>query len=147
MTTIAWDGKKLASDSLSTSGNMRLSGDCIKTKRIGKYRVAFTGDNAPAFHFFESFLKDEMELGDLTYDPVSPSVDDFSLMVIEDEKESCMVFNSSTGYWDEFFAPISIGSGSKYALGSMYSGCDADKAVEVACMLDTHSGLPVKIEE
>ena len=57
MTTIAWDGKKLASDSLSTSGNMRLSGDCIKTKRIGKYRVAFTGDNAPAFHFFESFLK------------------------------------------------------------------------------------------
>lgn len=146
MTTIAWDGKKLASDSLSTSGNMKLSGECIKTKRIGKYRVAFTGENAPANHYFEEFIKDDLELGNLTYDPVSPSNDDFSLMIIEDEKETCMVFNSTSGYWDEFQAPISIGSGSKYALGSMYSGCDAEKAVQVACLLDTHSGFPVKVE-
>lgn len=147
MTTIAWDGKKLASDSLSTSGNMRLSGDCKKTQRIGKYRVAFTGDNAPAVYFFENFLKDDMVLGNLSFAPVSPSQDDFSVMVIEDDSNYCMVFNSSSGYWDEFFPPISIGSGSKYALGSMYSGCDAERAVEVACKLDTHSDLPVKVED
>lgn len=147
MTTIAWDGKILASDSLSTSGNMKLAGECIKTKRIGKYRIAFTGDNAPANHFFNNFMFEEMQLGEVTYDPVSPSSEDFSLMVIEDDKDTCMVFNSTTGYWDEFSPPISIGSGSKYALGSMYSECDAITAVEVACKLDTHSGLPVRIED
>lgn len=146
MTTIAWDGQYLASDSLSTSGNMKLAGECIKTKRIGKYRIAFTGDNAPALHFFNEHLKSDMELGELSYDFKCALNDDFSLMVIEDGKPTCMVFNSSTGYWDEFHPPISIGSGSKYALGSMYSKCNAIQAVEVACQLDTHSGLPVRIE-
>lgn len=147
MTTIAWDGRKLASDSLSTSGNMKLSGEFVKIKRIGRYRIAFTGEHAPALQFFKKHLEDEMTFGQFEFNSISPSNDDFSLLVIEDDKKTCMVFNSTSGYWDEFHPPISIGSGSKYALGSMYSGCDAVKAVEVACKLDTHSDLPVYVEE
>lgn len=143
MTTIAWDGKILASDTLSTSGNMKLPGIVTKIKRIGKYRIAFTGESAPAFSFFERYIQQSMIIGDLEYNTVTKSEDDFGLIVIEDDSKYCKVFNSITGHWDEFSPPISLGSGSKYAIGSMYSGYDAIKAVEIACQLDTHSGLPV----
>ena len=147
MTTIAWDGKILASDTLATSGNMKLSGKCVKTRRVGKYRIAFAGAYAPALIFFNNFIKDDMELSQFKYESVLPVEDDFTLMVIEDGLEYCMIFNSVSGYWDEFQQPVSIGSGSKYAIGSMYSGCDAVKAIEISCALDTHSSLPVHIEK
>lgn len=147
MTTIAWDGINLASDTLSTSGNMKLSGEYIKTRRIGKYRVAFAGDYAPAIIFYRDKLHDALELGNLKFDPVAASNADFTILIVQDGYDTCWIFNSSTGYWDEFNPPISIGSGSKYAMGSMYSGCNAEKAVTVACQLDTHSSLPVHIEK
>lgn len=147
MTTIAWDGKILASDTLATSGNMKLSGKCIKTRRVGKYRIAFAGSYAPAINYFKEYVFPDMELSQFNYGSVSPIEEDFTLMVIEDDKQYCMIFNSVSGYWDEFQYPFSIGSGSKYAIGSMYSGCDAKKAVEVSCELDTHSSLPVHIEK
>jgi ATP-dependent protease HslVU (ClpYQ) peptidase subunit len=148
MTTIAWDGINLASDTLSTSGNMKLSGECIKTRRVGKYRIAFAGDFAPASLFYEHHLHEALELGQLDFKPVQANDnDDFTILVVQDNIESCWIFSSHSGYWDEFQPPISIGSGSKYAMGSMYSGCDAEKAVEVSCALDTHSGLPVHVEK
>lgn len=146
MTTIAWDGKILASDTLATSGNMKLSGKCLKTRRIGKYRIAFAGAFAPANVYFKTHLEEDMELNQFLYNPVIPIEEDFTLLVIEDGQEYCMIFNSVSGYWDEFQSPVSIGSGSKFAIGSMYSGCDAIKAVEVSCALDTHSSLPVHVE-
>lgn len=147
MTTIAWDGTMLASDTLSTSGNMKLSGECIKTRRVGKYRIAFAGEYAPAIIFYKEYMVDHLEMETMTYDPIGPSEADFTIMVIEDDKNTCMVFNSHSGYWDEFNPPISIGSGSKYAMGSMYSGNDAHKAVEVSCKLDTHSSFPIRVEK
>ena len=147
MTTIAWDGKILASDTLSTSGNMKLSGTTIKIKRVGRYRVAFAGDSASANVFFDTYLKLTLEVDSYQFEPHNPSqIDDFSILVIEDNKDYCLIYNSSTGYWDSFNYPISIGSGCKYAMGSMYTGADAVKAVEVACQLDVHSGLPVITE-
>ena len=63
MTTIAWDGTMLASDTLSTSGNMKLSGECIKTRRVGKYRIAFAGEYAPAIIFYKEYMVDHFRNG------------------------------------------------------------------------------------
>ena len=147
MTTIAWDGKSLASDTLSTSGNMKLAGECIKTRRIGNYRIAFAGDYAPALEFFKERLINDLHEGTMQYSPIVASEDDFTILIVEDGSTSCWIYNSNSGYWDEFFPPVSIGSGSKYALGSMYAGSNAFQAVEVSCKLDTHSGFPVREEE
>lgn len=147
MTTIAWDGETLASDTLSTSGNMKLSGICKKTLRVGKYRVAFSGEYAPAQIFFKNNILSDLELGEMKYEPFSPSEDDYTILIIEDGCKNCWLYNSTSGFWDEFQPPIAIGSGSKYAIGSMYSGFSSESAVEVSCKLDTHSGLPVHIEE
>ncbi len=147
MTTIAWDGKSLASDTLSTSGNMKLAGECIKTRRIGNYRVAFAGDYAPAIEFFRDKIIDELHAGTMKFNYIRASEDDFTILIVEDGNTSCWIYNSNSGYWDEFHPPVAIGSGSKYALGSMYSGNDAYSAVEISCKLDTHSGFPVHSED
>ena len=43
---------------------------------------------------------------------------------------------------DPFFA---IGSGSHAALAALHLGCDAVRAVEIACLVDPFSGPPVQI--
>lgn len=147
MTTIAWDGKTLASDTLATSGNMKLAGETIKTMRVGKYRIAFAGEYAPAILFFNEKILSDMELGQFDFKAITPQPNAFSLLVVVDGEYHCHVLDSESGFWDDYNPPIAIGSGSKYAIGSMYSGCDAKKAVEVACVLDTHSGLPAREEK
>lgn len=147
MTTIVWDSINLASDTLGTSGNMILSGEHIKTRRVGKYRIAFAGDYAPAVQFFKDHLHDALEVGNLKYSPVHASNNDFTILIVQDGYDTCWLFNSSTGFWDEFTPPLAIGSGAKYAMGALYAGANAEQAVMVACQLDTHSGLPVHVEK
>lgn len=43
-------------------------------------------------------------------------------------------------------APFAIGSGAKAALGALHMGADAARAVEVACLVDDGSELPIEVQ-
>ena len=42
-------------------------------------------------------------------------------------------------------ASYAIGSGALYAIGAMAEGASAERAVEVACMFDSHCGGPIVV--
>ncbi len=65
-----------------------------------------------------------------------------ALMVDADDR----IFLADDSAW--FSGPIdcssyAIGSGADFAMGAMAMGASATRAVEVACQLDRHCGLPV----
>ena len=42
---------------------------------------------------------------------------------------------------NKFYA---VGSGAKAAMGAMYAGCNARRAVEIACLVDPYSAPPIR---
>lgn len=98
--------------------------------------IGCAGDVAHAIHFLEWYNSGRKK---------RPSVENvryFCALVLKkdyiefwDDNYTCMRLEN------KFFA---IGSGSMAALGALYAGADAQKAVEIACIVDkTGSGFPI----
>ena len=134
MTTIAWRGSVLATDSALTCGNMQ--GRFTKLLRQRGAAYGFCGD-ADAVSLVMGHLKDggkpdEMkklkgDIGVLILTPDGCYTCDRDMVPIRVE--------------DEFWA---IGSGAEYAMGAMAAGKSARQAVEIACKYDPNSNGPVK---
>ena len=137
MTTIAWDGKTLAGDKQSTSGNTpTVTVKVAKIKR-GKevYLVGFCGRLADGQAFFRFVERDFQD---------APPINDLSAMVIKRD-------GTVTTYSDVNANPCAlgkldywaVGSGSDYALGAMAFGATAEQAIEVATKLDIYTGMGI----
>jgi 20S proteasome alpha/beta subunit len=135
MTCIAWDGKTLAADK-------RMSFSCefatvTKLHRIDGCLVGWAGDAAigramiawarDGFNIdaFPSAQRDRSNNGSLMVIRPNGEINHYGVepypMIIEDKH-------------------YTIGSGSPFAMTAMYLGCDARRAVEVACALDIGCG-------
>lgn len=134
MTVIAWDGTTLAADKRATGGAM--ASTVTKIHRLPDGLVAFSGGGAHASELLNWFY------GARNPDTYPRRNDDDgagSLMVNLDG----VVFMYSSGspfperIEDPFFAR---GSGRDYAMAAMHLGCDARRAVEVACAFDVYCG-------
>jgi len=134
MTCIAWDGKTLAADKRGTCAGMRYT--VTKIHRLPDGLVAFSGGGAHASELLNWFFG--------ARDPAAyPRCEDDggagALMV----NESGVIFMYSADnpfperIESAFFAR---GSGRDYAMAAMYLGCDARRAVEVACAFDVNCG-------
>lgn len=139
MTTIAFDGKTLAVDSLMTQNNMR-SGTTKKLWKLtdGRY-VAMCG-HIVVMHLIVAWLNGK------TNKPVLEEDDEISGIVVwkkKGQKVRAIEFGTSLR-----FMPVSVpyadGSGTSYAMTAMVCGCGAIEAVKVACKLDTKSQGPVR---
>lgn len=149
MTTIAFDGRTLASDGQVSGGYI----SSYKYKKIfskNGWLIGAAGRLSECAMFIEWFEKwlhaqEGREQG-IKVDPVEPfDREEFTALVISPERE-CMVFESGRDMF-EVEAPFAIGSGSPFAIAAMKAGAGAKKAVEVAIDLDPYSGGEVFCEE
>lgn len=133
MTVVVWDGITLAADRRAISaGNAR---PVTKIARIGDSLVGFSGEFA-AFGTMKAWLSAGRDPA--TYPRRG---DDYwwSCLVIRPdgtietfESSPYPIINEQTHY--------AIGSGRDFALAALHLGCDAKRAVEVACALSVECG-------
>ncbi len=131
MTTIAYDGVSLASD--SQVGGAYLDGGIKKVVKIGKSYFGAAGHLESMTLFFK-WLR---EGGD------KPKIDSDSFEGIE-------VRGKSVYWWGDALtpcrirAPAAIGSGVQFAMGAMLAGATAKEAVKIAAKLDGGTGRTIK---
>ena len=133
MTTIAWDGKTLASDTRCNSGNVKFK--VTKIRRHRGHLIGYAGPldlGAEMFAWYtkgadpEQFPADQLNEEDRT---------DFLVIT---PKRKILVYQKSAYPLDmtmnRFFA---IGSGRDFAIAAMHLGKSAEEAVGIAGLYDT----------
>ena len=133
MTTIAWDGKTLATDSLNTADGIIISSTAQKIfLDIGDYvAVAISGDTAAMIKFVE-WLKEKQGK--------HPKADGAAFCV-DRTGELSRVFPSDEELQTEIDPGfIAGGTGWEIALGALDAGKTAVEAVKIAIGRDVYSG-------
>lgn len=134
MTVIAWDGKTLAADKRGTVAGMAYA--VTKIHRLPDGLVAFSGGGAHAAELLNWFFG--------ARNPAAyPRCDDEggagALHINQDGR--IFMYSAANPFPERieeaFFAR---GAGRDYAMAAMHLGCDARRAVEVACVFDTGCG-------
>ncbi len=152
MTTIAWDGKKIAADSQITydseaggtrkhkCGNKLFRKTIVVDDVAEEVVMAVQGDASAANLFVEWFDGTKKEMPEIfAYNPP-----DFTCLVWFKhglyEYDAYCVGEKVT---EKFYA---IGSGAKAALGAMHMGADALQAVKIAAEVDPYTSGPFHTE-
>lgn len=132
MTTVAFDGKVMAADSLQV-GPWKCQTPCQKVFRdIGRFALlGFAGtrsDIDPIIEWIERGMSgDEV-----------PDFSEISCLAVDREAKTWLFDHSPSPFLlDE---PTAIGSGSVFAMGALLSGLNAQQAVEIAAKLDIYTG-------
>ncbi len=134
MTTIAYDGKMVAADSMCM-------GDCRhhvnKLFRVDGQIIGCSGGWSDANRFIR-WVKDGRPEED------EPKLaEEFNALIVHPDGSYLVFENSleSMPFTDSFFA---LGSGQAAAVAAMLAGANAKRAVEIACQVDPYSQGPVK---
>lgn len=130
MTTIAWDGKTLAADTLTTCDGV-VAGHNTKIWREGRLLIGGAGSRTITLQF-RGWVRAGMD-GDC---PLRKDVG--NVFVIAPDGRGVMWCDD--GPFEIGPEPWALGSGEKFALGAMAMGADAAKAVQVAMQYDRGSG-------
>lgn len=136
MTVVVWDGRTLAADKQLSVGGLR----CTTTKihRVGELLVGCAGDSDACAEMVEWVRAGR--LADL-YPEAQKGKDYCSCVVIDGGKVLT--------YWQSPHPTIiedpvyAAGSGRDFALAAIMCGCDARRAVAVACQLDSGCGMGI----
>lgn len=155
MTTVAYDGKILASDSRCTSGSFIWPQSQKKIFQFAKGDIylAYSGGHSNYMDQYILTLGTRMEDIDYEYQQINGHIVfdwEDQLHQNEDVDFECLIFIRNHGifYGDSheshYFSridniPISIGSGTPYALGAMAAGSTAIDAVEIASRYDSNT--------
>jgi ATP-dependent protease HslVU (ClpYQ) peptidase subunit len=140
MTVIAWDGRMLAADRQATVGSLKRS--ATKIFRLPDGLVALSGDGSHA-HALLAWcrgVRDPREFPRGDHPDTSGHLTVFA-------PDGVRVYDGmGRGYPepipDEF---IAMGSGRDFAMAAMHLGCDARRAVEVACTFDVYCGMGIDV--
>jgi ATP-dependent protease HslVU (ClpYQ) peptidase subunit len=134
MTCIAWDGRTLAADKRGTVAGMGYT--VTKIHRVSDGLVAFSGGGAHASELLQWFKG--------ARDPSTyPRCDDDggAGTIRIDMSSRIFMYSSANPYPELIESPFfARGSGRDYAMAAMHLGCDARRAVEVACHFDINCG-------
>lgn len=152
MTTIAWDGKTLAADSLATSSGMVVStneqkifvpqGEDWSVNGHPVAAFATAGDCGCEFEIAE-LLKEG-----ITYSTKYSPAFDFACIIITEDNECVLLYKDAGSEFakisrqDGFYA---IGSGYAIATTAMHLGKSAIEAVNAAIQIDTTSGGNISV--
>lgn len=140
MTVIAWDGKTLAADKRSV-----LSGKPTTVTKLTSsngWLLAISGDLVKGLELVEWFRagRDPKELP-----AFQRSNDDYVPMLAISPSAEVFHFEDSPVPFRVEDLVYAMGSGRDYALAAMHLGCDARRAVGVACALDTRCGNGIDV--
>lgn len=138
MTTIAWDGKRLAADSRASAGTRSHS-----TRKIERLADGSLFGFCGCLSYYTA-VRDWIAAGADESDPPKSRGsecivvrNDNSVLVYENCKVSIPVTDSIAA----------IGTGAEYALGAMTVGASAAEAVAAACRFDPSSAPPIVVIE
>jgi ATP-dependent protease HslVU (ClpYQ) peptidase subunit len=137
MTVVVWDGRTMAADKAATSAGY--SRTVTKIFKVPGGVVGFAGDGENALRLLEWFRAGR----DTATYPVQEGDDCAYAMFAHEATGTCWSYGKlpyPQRCEDKFDA---MGAGRDYALAAMHLGCDALKAVEVACALDITCGRGV----
>lgn len=135
MTTIAFDGKTLAADSLVCSGDMRF-GHADKIIRLEDGRLLAGCGNPAVLHAVVAWLNGGEE-------PKFRDGEAFQGIVVHPDGRAEEI-SGNFRLWPAC-VPFAAGSGEPFALVAMRLGKSAAEAVAVACEFDTRSAGPVQV--
>lgn len=138
MTTIAFDGKTLATDSQITFGDMR-AGYVNKISKVIGGVFASAGnqeDDAAAVAWFNTGRKDPR-----------PTLSALIGLFIPSDGSAPQEFNEKLVPMPIPNFPWVAGTGKRFALAAMLAGKDAAEAVKIAIQLDIYSGGDVNCYE
>lgn len=139
MTIVVWDGHSLAADKSGLS--VGYARTVTKIFRVPAGIVGFAGDGDHALRLLDWFQKGCLP-------------EEYPIGVDGEAGASAMLVRHDGTCWsygkfahpqrceDKFDA---MGAGRDYALAAMYLGCDARRAVEVACALDVTCGKGIDV--
>jgi ATP-dependent protease HslVU (ClpYQ) peptidase subunit len=150
MTTIAFRDGIIAADSRTTTDTEAGGTRVFTCQKLYPKKVkldgleedvilATAGESAPGELFTEWFgtgkdvsdMRDTFVLGQA----------DFTVLVLKtDGLYEVDMYCHLTRILDKFYA---VGSGAKAAMGAMFAGADARRAVEIACKIDPYSAPPI----
>lgn len=134
MTVIAWDGKTLAADKRGTVAGLAYA--VTKIHRLADGLVAFSGGGAHAaelLNWFHGARNPE------TYPRCDDDGGAGALHIGEGGK--IRMYSANNPFPELIESPFfARGSGRDYAMAALHLGCDAKRAVEVACALDICCG-------
>lgn len=143
MSTVAWDGKSLAADSVGASGSTLVTTGKLYHLPNGE-AAATTGDYAAGQIMVEWYQAG----ADLAEYPKCQANEDSNATLIVAKPGGACCFYSMHPHVVTVMDPfMAWGSGRDYALGAMAMGADAAKAVHVACRFDAWSGGVVKVQQ
>jgi hypothetical protein len=142
MTTIAWDGRIVAADSLGVAGGGRSFLPSKKIVEEGGVIFAACGRMGPMLDAWAKWWKDGADPTNVP--PQGGSTEDCGNFIVFADGR-CFIFSHMVPYACEEAAPFAIGSGADYAVGAMKAGADACRAVEIAIECDVNSGGPVEV--
>jgi hypothetical protein len=141
MTTIAvdLDAMVMASDSRCTSGDPDFSTQKIYTLGNGAL-VGFAGNIADALAFIDWYKK-----GDLA--AAKPNFGDaLSFTALTLDKDGCISWDSHCVPYPMLSKFYAIGTGAMVAMAAKHLGRDIQGCIELACVIDSRSGLPVVVK-
>lgn len=157
MTTIAYKDSIMAAEGRMSLGDCIIKEDTIKVYSVNGHLCGVCG-RARAISTFVGWLQRmtdyhivSREVGDLV-DLVPPQLEDddgYSAMVVCPDGQVLM-YEGNTPIDMGVNVPMSIGSGSVYALAAMDAGASAEEAVKIAMKRDVFSGgtiTTVQLEE
>lgn len=152
MTTVAYKNGVLAADGRMSLGDMIIKEDTVKVFWVNNHLVGVCG-RARAISTFVTWLQKmtdyhivNQEVGALV-DLVPPTLEDddgWTALVVTPNKQVLM-YEGNTPIEMGIDVPMSIGSGSVFALAAMDAGADAEEAVKVAMKRDVFSGGTVTV--
>lgn len=139
MTTIAFDGRYLAADTLGVRGGNRVEQPLCKIQVSGGHAFATGGQ----FWAIAGELIDWHAAGHPIAGYPNPRGLDGCLVVVEGDTRQCKVFTHEAPYPDLEAAPVAFGTGGDIALGAMGAGLTAMEAVAIAARWDLKTGGPI----
>lgn len=136
MTVIAWDGKTLASDSMTCTGNLRSSAQ--KLHRAGDKIVGISGSLSDALEFIDWLVTHEGRPGAFPQSLRHDSCPINALVISADG--SAFRYENTPFPIPALGKHIAIGSGRDFAMAAMHLGFDAIDAVLTASALGVSCG-------
>ena len=140
MTTIAFDGRYVAADSLQGSNDYDCPVPAVKLIQKGDVVYSICG----YFAVFDAWIKWYEAGQDPENTPVCKFPNSDTVFIVFTGGQ-CFTYSSELPYKDEAFAGEAFGSGRKFAMGAMAFGATAKEAVEVSCRLDPGTGGAVHV--
>ena len=147
MTTISYKNGVMSGDGRMSLGDMIIKDNTEKVFWVNNHLVGVCG-RARAINTFVSWLQKQTDyhivnsgVGDLVdlIPPVLEDDDGYTALVVTPSRQVLM-YEGNTPIDMGNDVPMSVGSGSAFALAAMKAGASAEEAVKVACELDVFSG-------